>query len=117
MTKHEKLLDAYNYVRDYKEKSFEYLSQKPLRKRILFCKALDHGVNVLGTRILKAMKRPEVVITEKNVVPITKCIECHEWTPADSCGIGVYCDELQKVLSKTEDDDFLIPDECPKLKD
>ena len=50
-----------------------------------------------------------------NKLIITKCIECSNWSPAHSYGVGVFCDELGIILSETERDDFLIPDECPKL--
>ena len=49
-----------------------------------------------------------------NEVVITKCIECGNWSPADSYGNGVYCDELDKVVEEV-DAEIGIPDVCPKL--
>lgn len=49
-----------------------------------------------------------------NKLIITKCIECAQWVPANSYGVGVYCDELGQVISETETD-MGIPDICPLL--
>ena len=49
-----------------------------------------------------------------NKLTITKCIECANWTPADSLGFGTYCDELGQVISE-KDEEIDIPDICPKL--
>lgn len=42
-------------------------------------------------------------------------MECSNRLPADSYGIGIYCDELQEIISRV-DEDIAIPDHCPKLE-
>ena len=48
-----------------------------------------------------------------NVVIITKCNECSESRPADSYGLGIYCDKLNQKIS--DNDECFIPDYCPKI--
>ena len=55
-----------------------------------------------------------------NRIKITVCQDCADWSPADSYGCGVYCDELGKIVCKPEDPtdedgSDPIPDCCPKL--